>query len=94
MFFVFSYYECFECRVRVSVFGFGSGLILLGSGYSPLGFGFSGTRLHQAPLNFRITKLKKIYIQGITLNIGHPDPNHQNPTAVPAFRYTYNIINK
>ena len=36
----FSYYECFECRVsgwvRVTVFGFGSVLILLGSGF--LGF--------------------------------------------------------
>ena len=36
----FYYYECFECRVsgwvRVTVFGFGSVLILLGSGF--LGF--------------------------------------------------------
>ena len=37
-----------------------------------------------APQNFNV--------QGITLYIGHP--NHQNPIAVPAFRYTYNIINK
>ena len=52
----------------MSGFGLGSGLILSGSGYSPSGFGFSGTRLHhymKAEFNIVQSKFDKL-VQGQT----------------------------